>query len=353
MADFLNLQQPPTKKFRSGTNSNESDFDFKMISQYDTPDTNNTQDLFDIGNDFNDTLDNTQQQTSTSTTSIQSTVPSSSSPILNQQSTNIYHQQTQPRLTYISQPRAQLSSYQTPSLQRIQTTPTSTIVRPTNVISNGIQQTIYTQQQQQQQSINPSGGLNRPLYQRMPTATQQPSIPSTLVRQQYNSTGMINMNQNVPQMSIVKASDPNNNNVFVTNSQQQQQQQQSALLGLQQTVTQTPTVQTNKSISNVLPSLTPQQLNQFQVQQQQQQQIHMQQQNNVQSYNTTQLRTQIMDQAPTNYIVTTQPPQQQPQINHMVVQQTPQQATNNPQQHTEIQRKQFIQKQLVLLFNFQ
>ncbi len=24
MADFLNLQQPPTKKFRSGTNSNES-----------------------------------------------------------------------------------------------------------------------------------------------------------------------------------------------------------------------------------------------------------------------------------------------------------------------------------------
>jgi E1A/CREB-binding protein len=58
-----------------------------------------------------------------------------------------------------------------------------------------------------------------------------------------------------------------------------------------------------------------------------------------------------MDQAPTNYIVTTQPPQQQPQINHMVVQQTPQQATNNPQQHTEIQRKQFIQKQLVLLLH--
>ncbi len=55
-------------------------------------------------------------------------------------------------------------------------------------------------------------------------------------------------------------------------------------------MTQTPTVQTNKSISTLLPSLTPQQLNQFQVQQQQQQQIHMQQQNNVQSYNTTQLR---------------------------------------------------------------
>jgi hypothetical protein len=58
-----------------------------------------------------------------------------------------------------------------------------------------------------------------------------------------------------------------------------------------------------------------------------------------------------MDQAPTNYIVTTQPPppEQQQQINHMVVQQ----ATNNPQQHTEIQRKQFIQKQLALLLHVQ
>ena len=57
-------------------------------------------------------------------------------------------------------------------------------------------------------------------------------------------------------------------------------------------MTQTPTVQTNKSISTILPSLTPQQLNQFQVQQQQQQQqqIQMQQQNNIQTYNTTQLR---------------------------------------------------------------
>ncbi len=169
-----------------------------MISQYGTPDTNNTQDLFDIGTDFSDTLDNTQQQSqqiSTSSTSLQSTVPSSSSPILNQQSTNIYQQQPQPRLTYLPQTRTQLSSYQTPNLQRIQTMPpTPTIVRPTNVISNGIQQ------QQPQQMINQSGGLNRPLYQRMPTATQQP----TLIRQPYNTTGMINMNQNVPQMSIVK-----------------------------------------------------------------------------------------------------------------------------------------------------
>jgi hypothetical protein len=189
-----------------------TDFDLKMLSQYDTPDTNNTQDLFDIGTDFNDTLDNTQQHTSTSTTLTQSTVPSASNPILNQQSTNIYQQQQQqqqqiqPRLTYMSQPRGQLSSYQTPNLQRIQTMPqTSAIVRPTNVISNGIQQqqpTIYAQQQQQM--INPSAGLNRPLYQRMPTATQQPNMPATLVRQQYNTTGMVNMNQNVPQMSIVK-----------------------------------------------------------------------------------------------------------------------------------------------------
>lgn len=183
-----------------------------MISQYDTPDTNNTQDLFDIGNDFNDTLDNTpqqSQQTSTSSISLQSTVPSSSSPILNQQSTNIYQQQqqTQPRLTYLQQTRPQISPYQTPNLQRIQTMPsTSAIVRPANVISNGIQQpqtTIYTQQQPQQM-INSSGGVNRPLYQRMPTAIQQSNMPSTLVRQQYNTTGMINMNQNVPQMSIVK-----------------------------------------------------------------------------------------------------------------------------------------------------
>lgn len=281
-----------------------------MHSQYETSDTNNTQDLFDIGTDFSDALDNTQissQQVSTS-----STVSSSASPILIQQSTNNYQQlqaqthqqiQTQPRLTYLpANTRAQLASYQTPNLQRIQTMPsTSTIVRPANVISNGIQQqqqaTIYTQSQQQQQMINPSGGPNRPLYQRMPTATQQP----TLIRQQYNSTGMINMNQNVPQMSIVKvrptrdderirstssfpiiiqASDPNNNNVFVTNSQQQQQQP--TLLGLQQTVTSTPTVQTNKPISTLQPSLSSQQLNQFQV--------HMQQQNNAQPYNTTTMR---------------------------------------------------------------
>ncbi|CAF4731863.1 unnamed protein product [Rotaria sp. Silwood2] len=261
MADFLGPQQPPTKKFRSGTNSNESDFDFKMISQFDTSDTNNTQDLFDMTNDFNDPIDNTQsQQTSTST---------------NQQ-TNLY-QPTQQRVNYIPQPRPQLSSYQTPSLQRIPTMPTSTIVRPTNVISNGIQQqqTIYTQQQMMNTS--------RPVYPRMSTSQQQSSnIPSTLVRQPYNTSGMVSMNQNVTQMSIVKASDPNNNSVFVTNTQQP-----STLVGLQPQHTVTQTAQTNKTISTGLPSLTQQQLNQFQIQQQQQQQsqIHMPQQNSLQSYN--------------------------------------------------------------------
>lgn len=187
-----------------------SDFDLKMISQYDTPDTSNTQDLFDIGTDFSDALDNTQSQTSVS---IQPTVPSSASPILNQQSVNLYQQQQppsqqlqqqqlppQPRLTYIAPTRGQSTAYTTAGLQRIQTmTPTSTIVRPTN----GIQQqpTIYTQQQQ---LISSAGGLNRPLYHRMPTVTQQTSMPSTLIRQPYNTTGMINMNQSVPQMSIVK-----------------------------------------------------------------------------------------------------------------------------------------------------
>jgi hypothetical protein len=234
-----------------------------MLSQFDTPDTNNTQDLFsDLNNDFNDPIDNIPQQQQ------QQQQQTSSS-------TNPY--QTQQRVNYIPQARAQLSSYQTPNLQRIPTMPTSTIVRPTNVISNGIQQqqqsTIYTTQQM----INTS----RPIYPRMGTPQQQ-NMPSTLVRQQYNATGMVTMNQNVTQMSIVKASDPNNNSVFVTNSQQQptliglppQQQQQQQ----QHTVTQT-----NKP---VLPSLTQQQ--QFQVSQPQihmQQQQQQQQQNSVQTYN--------------------------------------------------------------------
>jgi hypothetical protein len=67
----------------------------------------------------------------------------------------------------------------------------------------------------------------------------------------------------------------------------------------------------------------------------------------------------MMDQTstnPTNYIITSQQqqPQQQQTINNgqqpsnqMIVQQSP----NNLQQHTEVQRKQFIQKQLVLLLH--
>ena len=69
----------------------------------------------------------------------------------------------------------------------------------------------------------------------------------------------------------------------------------------------------------------------------------------------------MIDQPSTNYLITTQTQQQpqqqqhqqqqQQQQTHMVVQQTPQQATNTAAQHTEIQRKQFIQKQLVLLLH--
>jgi hypothetical protein len=230
-----------------------------MLSQFDTPDTNNTQDLFDMTNDFNDPLDNTQQQ--------QQQQQSTST---NQQQQNLY--QSQQRVNYIPQARPQLSSYQTPNLQRIPTMPTSNIVRPANVISNGIQQqqsTIYTPQQMMNTS--------RPVYPRMPTPQQQQNMSSTLVRQQYNPSGMVSMNQNVTQMNIVKASDPNNNSVFVTNPQQQ-----STLVGLQPQHTVT---QTNKPVSTGLPSLTQQQqqqLNQFQVQQPQ---IHMQQPNSLQPYN--------------------------------------------------------------------
>jgi hypothetical protein len=231
-----------------------------MLSQFDTPDTNNTQDLFDMTNDFNDPLDNTQQQQ-------QQQQQSTST---NQQQQNLY--QSQQRVNYIPQARPQLSSYQTPNLQRIPTMPTSNIVRPANVISNGIQQqqsTIYTPQQMMNTS--------RPVYPRMPTPQQQQNMSSTLVRQQYNPSGMVSMNQNVTQMNIVKASDPNNNSVFVTNPQQQ-----STLVGLQPQHTVT---QTNKPVSTGLPSLTQQQqqqLNQFQVQQPQ---IHMQQPNSLQPYN--------------------------------------------------------------------
>jgi hypothetical protein len=221
-----------------------------MLSQYDTSDTNNTSDLFDMATDFSDPLDNSQQTQSSTSTNPQQ---------------NLY----QSRVNYIPQTRPQISPYQTPNLQRIPTMPTSTIVRSTNVISNGIQQqqqqTIYTQQQMMNTS--------RPVYPRMPNPQQQ-TVSSPLIRQQYNPSGMVSMNQNVTQMNIVKASDPNNNNVFVTNSQQQQP----TLVGLQPQHTVT---QGNKPISTGLPSLNSQQqqqLNQYQVQMQQQQ-------NSIQPYN--------------------------------------------------------------------
>ncbi|CAF4074072.1 unnamed protein product, partial [Adineta steineri] len=57
---------------------------------------------------------------------------------------------------------------------------------------------------------------------------------------------------------------------------------------------------------------------------------------------------QMSDQVPTKSIVTNQ--QEQEQSTNMLVEQS-QQATNNPSQHTEAQRKRFIQKQLVLLLH--
>ncbi|CAF1004164.1 unnamed protein product [Adineta steineri] len=338
MADLFGLQPPPTKKFRSGTNTNETDFDYnKMMSPFDTPETNNTPDLFDIVNDFNDPLDNTQQ-TATSVNQQQN---------LYQSQAQQQQQQQQQRVNYITQTRPQSSSYQTPNLQRIPTMPTPTIVRPSNVISNGIQQ--QTTSYSPQQMIN----TTRPVYPRMPPPQQQQNMPSTLVRQQYNTTGMVPMNQNVTQMSIVKSSDPNNNSVFVTNPQQQQ----STLVSLQPQHTVTQTAQINKPISTGLPSLSQTQLNQFQIQQTQmhiqQQQQQQQQQNSLQSYN---IRTPMMDQTstnPANYIITTQPQQVQQSISN-VSSSNPLNvptSTNNSQQHTEAQRKQFIQKQLVLLLH--
>ena len=109
MADLFSLQQPPAKKFRSGAGTAETgkilfirkvfedyfsalDFDFKMLSQFDTPDANNTSDLFDLQNDFTDPLDNSQpQQTSTSTNPPQA------------QQQNPY----QARVNYLSQARSQ------------------------------------------------------------------------------------------------------------------------------------------------------------------------------------------------------------------------------------------------------
>ena len=262
-----------------------------MLSQFDPSDALSNQDFFELDLGFNDPIDNTQ---------IQQPQPQQQPST----STNPY----QNRVNYIPQTRPQLSSYQTPNLQRIPTMPTSTIVRPTNVISNGIQQpqtTIYTPQQM----INTA----RPVYPRMSNPQQQ-NMSSTLVRPQYNSSGMVSMNQNVTQMNIVKASDPNNNNVFVSNPQQQQ----STLVGLpsQHTVTQT--------TRPTLPSLNHQQFS-------------------VQSYNN-----------PSNYVITSQQPiPNGPQSTNPPSSSSSSSSSTSTQQqqHTEVQRKQFIQKQLVLLLH--
>lgn len=217
-----------------------ADFDLKMFSQYDTSDTNPSVDLFDIQTDFTDPLDNVQAPMQTSTSA-------------NPQATSGQNP-FPPRSNYMPQPRPQLQPYQTPSLQRIQTMPTATIIRSANVIQS--QSSMYTPQQQQMMNTS------RPVYPRMPTLPQQ-TQQTMSIRQAYNPSGMVQMSQNITQMNIVKANDPNNNSVFVTNPQQQQQQQQPPLVGLQPQHTVT---QTNKPITTALPSLNPQQLNQFQMQ---------------------------------------------------------------------------------------
>lgn len=231
------------------------------MTSFDGSEPANTSDLFDNLTDFTDPLDNSQQ-----------------TPITQQQ--NLYQQQVQQpqqRVNYITQPRQQLSSYQTPNLQRIPAIPTSAIVRSPNVISNGIQQqpTVYNSQQIMNPSRTAYPRMPVPPQQQQPQQIQQPqqTMAPTLVRQQYNQPSMVPMNQNVTQMNIVKASDPNNNSVYVPNPQQQQQP--STLVGLQSPHTVT---QGNKPISTSLPSLTSQQL--IHIQQQQQQQ-----QNSLQSFN--------------------------------------------------------------------
>jgi len=283
-----------------------------MLSQFDPTDPTLGQDLFDLDTDFTTSLDASQPQVPIQQVQQPPPPPPQQQQQQTSTSTNLYPT----RVNYVSQVRPQLSSYQTPSLQRIQTMPTSTVVRSTNVISNGIQQqpTIYTPQQM----INTS----RPVYTRMPNPQQvqnQGTMQPTLIRPTYNQPSMVSMNQNVAQMNIVKASDPNNNNVFVPNPQQQQQQQPSGLLNVQQTVAQ----QANKP----LPSLTQSQISQLQFQQ---------------NYNSQSIRPQMMDQTSANYL-----PQQQQQQQ----QQQSATSTTNSSQHTEIQRRQFIQKQLVLLLH--
>jgi hypothetical protein len=213
-----------------------------MISPFDTSETTSTQELFDLGNEFAEPMENTQQAKASLSSNSQAVI-----------------YQNQARVNYLSPARAQSSSYQTANMQSTQTIPNTNMNRPNNGIEQ--QTTMYTPQQMN----NPS----RPVYPRMivPSSTQT-NMVSTLVRQPYASPGTTTMNKSGTSMHIGKASDPNNNHVFVTNTQTQQQLNLNGL-PMQHTVTST-----NKSMPNGLPSLANQQFTQYQVAQQQQQQSY-------------------------------------------------------------------------------
>ena len=225
-----------------------------MSSQFGTPDINDTQDLFDISNDLSDSIDNTQQQ---------------QIPMANNQQPSLY-QPVQQRVNYVPQAHSQLSS------ANLQCITTPAIVRPTNVVSNGIQQQsiVFPPQQMMNTSRLISSRMSTPPQQ------QQQNMLSTLVRQPYNTPGMVSLSQNVTQVNVVKPNDSvnnnNNNNIFGANSQQQ-----STLIDFQPQHTMTQTVQGNRPIPTGLTSMA-QPLSQYQIQTSQ---IPMQQSTSLQTHN--------------------------------------------------------------------
>ncbi|CAF1212736.1 unnamed protein product, partial [Didymodactylos carnosus] len=458
--------QPPAKKFRSGPlgsgPGSEADFDFnKMLTQFDGNNNDDTEEIFDISRDFNDstnTIENQSQPFSNnngqtppqqlnsnqSSVNQQNLFPStingnSSSPTVtmitntntggsntNQQQMYLTNAQTARSITigsnqhlaYINRQQPQtmqnqntsantnlnMNSFQTPNLQRIHTIPGTgqTIVRTTNVISNGvpanyqtIQASIQQQQQHQHMAINRNQALHRmgcaPGQQNMQyTISRQATPGAVAIQQQQQQANMVNMNQNVTQMNIVKSND-----VFMSN-------QQSVGLGMPKTVNNN----TSVAVTKVLPSINQQQVNNFQIHQQQGQiQVQPTQQPNQLTVNTGNMnptRAQMIDSSNQNvssvaqsnasatlYVtnphtilansnatlntnssgsgiatiansnngIQTSMLSANGNTNNNLISGTNQIKNQNslltppPQQHTEVQRKQFIQKQLVLLLH--
>ena len=226
-----------------------------MSSQFGTSDINDTQDLFGISNDLSDLIDNTQQQ---------------QIPTANNQQPSLY-QPVQQRVNYVPQAHSQLSSA---NLQCITTLSAPAIVRPTNVVSNGIQQQsiVFPPQQMMNTFRLISSRMSTPPQQ------QQQNMVWTLARQPYNTSGMVSLSQNVTQVNVVKPNDSvnNNNNIFGANSQQQ-----STLIDFQPQHTMTQTAQGNRPIPTGLTSMA-QPLSQYQIQTSQ---IPIQQSTSLQTHN--------------------------------------------------------------------